>query len=429
MNGLKAIIRRINVNFAFAQGTYWMGYCAYACFATVFLTGRGLSDTQIGTVISSAAVGSILLQTLLSSFCDKHPAIPLKKIGSILLSIVIGIAAILYIVPASVSLVMALYIVGYACAASLNGFLNSIMMQHNNLGLPVNFGIPRGVGSISYAVTSFALGMVVEHTSPEITMPFTVVLCAAAVLSIALMPRPDRVSVQYQLSPAASPAEKPCSTFQMLRRNPLLVLLLLAIIFAFTGQSVLMSFLIRAIENVGGSAADLGTCFLLSAGLELPAMLLSRPLLKKFGSKRLLTVSFLAFFLKSLALALAPSIGFIYASNVFCIFAMGLFGFASVYFINSIVASTEKVRGQSLASLCGSGGIGTVIGALLGGMIMDSLGITALLFICAGFSLIGFLFALLVSRLHTRQSRAFAAASSGEAIPPVNHAEFYENNY
>ena len=112
MNGLKAIIRRINVNFAFAQGTYWTGYCAYACFATVFLTGRGLSDTQIGTVISSAAVGSILLQTLLSSFCDKHPAIPLKRIGSILLSIVIGIAAILYLVPASVSFVMALYIVG-----------------------------------------------------------------------------------------------------------------------------------------------------------------------------------------------------------------------------------------------------------------------------------------------------------------------------
>lgn len=405
MNAILSLVKRINVNFAFVQGSYWMSYCAYACFATVFLTGRHLADSQIGLVISLSAVLSILIQIILSDFCDKHPAIPLKRIICLILSIVLCVAALLFLIPFSVALVMAVYILGYGFASSLNGFLSSMMMQHNNLGLPVNFGIPRGVGSISYAVMSFVLGMVVEKTSPELTMPVAIVLCLIAIGSVALMPRPDKIQEEYALNTPPVSSEKPASIPHMLKNNPILSLLLLAIVFTFTGQSVLMSFLIRAIENVGGNAANLGTCFLLSAGLELPTMLLSRPLLKKFSSKKLLRVSFFAFFLKSLALALAPSIGFIYASNIFCIFAMGLFGFASVYFINEIVAPREKVRGQSLAALCGSGGVGTVIGALIGGMIMDSLGITPLLFLCAGFSLVGFMLALIVFHMHTKKQK------------------------
>ena len=80
-----------------------------------------------------------------------------------------------------------------------------------------------------------------------------------------------------------------------------------------------------------------------------------------------------------------------------------MFSFASVYFVNEIVAPTEKVRGQALAALCGLGGISNIIGASLGGLMIDSLGINALLSLFAGFSFLGFAVMAAISFLLRRR--------------------------
>ena len=68
-----------------------------------------------------------------------------------------------------------------------------------------------------------------------------------------------------------------------------------------------------------------------------------------------------------------------------------------------LLYTSEKVRGQALASLCGMGGISNIIGASLGGVVIDQLGVNALLYLFAGFSLIGFLLMGIVASLHNKK--------------------------
>ena len=132
MESLKSITRRININFAFVQGSGWMSHCVFACYAAVYLSSKGISDTQTGITLSLAAVLSILLQTVLSDFSDRHPSVPLKRITSIITITLVCTASILCLVPASAAVIMILFIIGNSCTLSLNGFMNALMMQHNN---------------------------------------------------------------------------------------------------------------------------------------------------------------------------------------------------------------------------------------------------------------------------------------------------------
>ena len=402
MNLLSSFTKKSNVFYACLQSTHWMLCAAFGGFAALFMTNRGLSDTQSGIVFSLAAVGCVLLQIFVSDFSDKHPRIPLKRIIAVFYILAVVTFACLLWIPSSVAFVMIAFVCGYAFLTSLNGFLNALIMQLHNVGLPINFGIPRGIGSVAYAIIAFVLGLVIEATSVEVTLPVSIAIGILAIICVLSVPRPDRVVQQCGLTPPVEPSRQ-VSILTMLKSNKILVFLMLATTLTFIGQSVFYTFLIRAVENVGGNTADLGTCYLINSGFELPTLFLASLLLKRFSSKGILTVSFLVFFLRSLTLALAPSIEVVYLSCAMSIGGLGLFGFASVYFVNEIVPDSQQVRGQSLVSLCSLNGISAIISSLMSGVVLDQLGVSALLFLYAGFSLLGFVVMLYVGRLHRRR--------------------------
>ena len=402
MNHLKSITRKSNLFYALSQGTYWMLSATIGGFAALFLSSRGLSDTQSGVVFALAALGCVLLQIFVSDFSDRHTKIPLKRIIAVFYIIAVVSFACLMWIPSSVAFVMIVFVCGYSFITALNGFLNALIMQLHNIGLPINFGIPRGIGSVSYAVLAFILGIIIENSSVELVLPVSICVGLLAILCVLCVPRPDHIMQQYSLHPPSAQDTRQVSLVSMLKSNKTLVFLMIATTLTFTGQSVFYTFLIRAVENVGGNTANLGTCYLINSGFELPTLFLASVLLKRFSSRGILTVSFLAFFIRSLVLALAPSIGFVYLSCALSIGGLGLFGFASVYFVNEIVPVSEQVRGQSMVALCGLSGISSIIGSLLGGVIIDHLGVPALLFIYAGFSLLGFFTMLYVGGLHRK---------------------------
>lgn len=221
----------------------------------------------------------------------------------------------------------------------------------------------------------------------------------AAVLT---MPRPNRLPKEIKKTAPCTTDQKPASIPAMLRHNPTLSLLLAAGILSFAGQLITTVFLINIIKAAGGGTADMGLALFVQTMMELPPMFLSKWLLNKFGSRKLLLVSFFAFFIKVLALSLMPTTGLIIAAMTLSIFCFGLFGFSSVYFINGIVKDTEKVRGQSLLGLCCSGGIATVLGSFLGGVLIDSLGLNFFLIVSTFLTFLGFVFMLLVNRSYKK---------------------------
>jgi PPP family 3-phenylpropionic acid transporter len=368
--------KRVERHYAAVQGTYWAANCSLRGLTAVFLSYHGLTDGQIGYTSSLIYFCTITLSLLLSAWADRHPLSPLKRTVSALFLLALAAAGVLYLLPLPVLLMMVVYALDCCFHNCADSILNALMMQYVDNGIPARYGWPRGVGSITYATMAWVLGILMERYTPNIILPVFLLMCGLSLVAILTLPDPGPRKLRE--------SGRKVSYIEMLRSNPTLVLLLCACILAGMGQCAGSTFLIRVVEKLGGTSEELGLAMFIQAGVELPAMFASSWLLKRFSARVLLTLSFCAGGLKMLMLALVPSLPLLYGVMAFSVFCFGIFGFASVLFVNSIAGEQEKVRAQSLLSLCYTSGAGGILGNLLAGALIGPLGVSNLLLVSAG---------------------------------------------
>ena len=368
--------KRVERHYAAVQGTYWAANCSLRGLTAVFLSYHGLTDGQIGYTSSLIYFCTITLSLLLSAWADRHPLSPLKRTVSALFLLALAAAGVLYLLPLPVLLMMVVYALDCCFHNCADSILNALMMQYVDNGIPARYGWPRGVGSITYATMAWVLGILMERYTPNIILPVFLLMCGLSLAAILTLPDPGPRKLRE--------SGRKVSYIEMLRSNPTLVLLLCACILAGMGQCAGSTFLIRVVEKLGGTSEELGLAMFIQAGVELPAMFASSWLLKRFSARVLLTLSFCAGGLKMLMLALVPSLPLLYGVMAFSVFCFGIFGFASVLFVNSIAGEQEKVRAQSLLSLCYTSGAGGILGNLLAGALIGPLGVSNLLLVSAG---------------------------------------------
>lgn len=405
---------RIDANYAAVQGSYCAGMCSLNAFTAVYLLFKGFSNTQTGITVSLIALSAIFVQLFVSNFADSHTNIRLKKIVLILYLTTIAGCTTLWLLPLPVAFLIIAYCIAGASQRSIMGLLSAMMMQFANLGLRVNYGWPRGVCSILFAISAFVLGILIETYSPDIIMPITIGLVIFGIISVMVMPNPDQISRQYpvQSTDQTEPAnqerstheevqKRPTSYIEMIRGNPTLMLFIGASILLSLGQSTSMVFLIRIIEAVGGSTQDLGTAILIKAGIEFPMLFASAWVLKKFKVSNILVFSFFCYAIQQFGIVVAPSVGAIYGVMTISLFCMGIYAFASVIFINSIVRPSEMVRAQTLIVLCQT--VGQIIGSSISGVFIDIFGLQALIMVGGIILLVASCLMLICRRQHAIQ--------------------------
>lgn len=384
MKDIKAQALRVEINFAACESTYWVSFCTISGFIAVYLSHRGLTDTQIGLTTSFGSAMAIMLQLILSNVLDKHPNMAIKKLISTLFLIGIASIACLNFLPLPTAMMIVAYSTCYAMGLCNNGYLNAQLVQYNNAGLPARYGWPRGVGSFCYAVSAYVYGLLVEAYSPDILMPCYLVGTVVCIGCVMLMPDPH---AGMPVS-AAKPQQRHTSYREMLTGNPTLIVLLLCTLLNNVGNMAGYTFTLRVVERLGGSTVEYGVSEFIRAAAEVPALFASGLLLKHFKVKSMLSASFLFYGLRLLLMAVAPSIGVIYAASAVNMVCVGLSTFSSVLMVNSIVRDTEKVRGQSLYILCNS--LGSIIGSAYAGAMIDHVGLTTMLLLSSVFCGVAF---------------------------------------
>jgi PPP family 3-phenylpropionic acid transporter len=383
---------RIDANYAAVQGSYCAGMCALNSFTAVYLLFKGFTNTQTGITVALISLSAICVQLFVSNFADSHPNMRLKKIVLVLYLITVAGCSTMWLLPLPVAFLIIAYCITGASQRSIMGLLNAIMMQFTNLGLRVNYGWPRGVCSIVFALSAFVLGLLIETYTPNIIMPISIGLVFIGIISIITMPSPDQISQQMlerstdQVKPEnqedsadEESSEQRKSYLEMIRSNPTLMRFIGASILLSFGQATAMVFLIRIIEAVGGSARELGTTIFIQAGIEFPMLFASAWVLKRFKVSKILVFSFFCYAVKQFGYFIAPSVGAIYGVATISMFCMGIYAFASVYFVNSIVRRSELVRAQTLVTL--SQTTGQILGSLVSGVLIDIFGLKTLIII------------------------------------------------
>jgi PPP family 3-phenylpropionic acid transporter len=401
------ISKELTIKYAFLQSTFWISQCIICSFAAVYLTHKGFSTTTIGIILSLASVLSVILQPLIASYADKSTKIALRTIVLLLMIVVFLLTIALCLFPNVPSLIAIIFVLINAIQCTLIPLFNSLAILYMNKGILLNYGLARGISSLSYAFMSSFVGIILSRFSPNILIYiflFTYILHIISICNYKISKK-NRWIYENHLDKLSQEKIEATLHNETFNKNPLsmlgfikkynkFILLLIGCSMLFFSHSLLNTYLIHIVKNIGGNNRDMGITLSISAALELPTMAVFVYLLRKVKCTTLLKTSAFFFFIKAGVTFLAQDIITLYFAGTLQMLAFALFTPASVYYVNSIIREEDKVKGQSLLGVAILGIAGTLAN-ISGGKIIDTMNVSYMLLIGTIIAGIGFLFVCL----------------------------------
>lgn len=369
------------------QGSFWMSYSAVFAFASVFLLARGFSNHEIGLVIASGSALSAILQPCFGAYADSRRSCALHRLIIIVSLTMIVLAGLLLAVSRNFWIIALLYGLLVAFLQVNTPLIYSLGMFFINKGVPVNFGIARGFGSLSYAVLSTILGKLVERYSTDVIMYAVIFVYVLLIIATATFhfKGVDELNPQADESMGASKSGKMRSG--LLKKHPRFAIVLLGSVCLFVSHNIISNYIYQIVGYHGYSSAEMGMAISIAAVLEIPMLSSFNLINRRFTSGTLLKVCGIFFALRSLILLLAGNLATIYLAQLAQPFGYGLYVGASVYYVNHTIEEEHRVEGQSYMTLTCA--VGAVLGSLVGGWLLDLVSVPGMLIFGTGVAAMG----------------------------------------
>ena len=352
-------------------------------FAGVFLLDAGLANAQIGLVLAAGSAASALLQPTIAGAAGRSTRVPLRMWIAAFAAGMAALAALL-IVPGLPWLATALLFASIVFVVqSAQSLVTGVGMAAIHDGVPVNFGVARAVGSLTFAVLSLAAGWLVA-ASGAVAVPL-ILLAAAVVMAgsaATFVVRPRTVRGQAaQPHAGSSPQQGPAA------RPRRFMWLVAGMTLSMTSHNLINSYLFQIISFHGGGSGEMGVAVMIAAVVELPTLILWAWIARRWSPGLLLQVSAAFFAVKSAATWWAAGIGALYAAQLLQFMAFALLVPASIYYVHSLFPPGERVKGQAYMTVAPTSA--GVIGGLAGGVMLDALGVPTMLMVGTVVAVIG----------------------------------------
>lgn len=359
------------IQYSVNLGAFWASYSALFAFASVFLLAQGFTNSQIGYVIAAGSTASVLLQPGIGVFADSRRKCILHKLILILSLVMIAGAGILLIPGRGFWITALLFGLLIAVMQTLTPLTYSLGMFFINKGVPINFGIARGIGSLSYAVLSTLLGVLVERFDTQMIMYAVILIYVILIVSTLTFHFKDCDEDNPQAGEAGGTRQG------FLRTHKRFAVLLVGTVFLFISHNLISNYIFQIVSYHGYSEKEMGITISIAAVLEIPILFLFARINHRFASGTLYKISGFFFMLRSLLLLLAGSLAMLYMAQLAQMFGYGLYTAASVYYVNNVIEPENRVTGQAYMTLTTAAG--AVIGSLSGGYLLDLISVPGML--------------------------------------------------
>ena len=360
------------------QVAYWASFCAVMSYATVFLLSLGYSSAAAGAIIAAGNLTGILFQPLCAGLVPRAGSARAVVLGMALA--LAALAGALCLVNGQAPVCAALIVLMYGLLYTMQGLLNAIAMELLNAGRRLDFGFARGMGSFGYAVCSWAVGAFTAARGVGVMPLVHLVLLAALGLSLLLLPGANGQVVHRT-------AHREQGPLAVLKSDRAFRPVLASCIGLFMGYNLNITYMIQTVTARGGTSGDMGAVFAIAAALELPAMTLAGRLLRSRSAGTLMFCSGLGLTAKSLVIALSGGLAGVYAAQFLQPLGYALVIPCTVYYANRAFPPHRRLAGQTL--MVAASTLGTVLSAALGGVLIDALGVRAMLLFAAAISAAG----------------------------------------
>lgn len=363
--GTKFLTARYSLILSF----YWMGYAAVFAYVNLYLLDLGFTSGQVGLLMAVAGLISALLQPVVAGYADRPDSLSLKTINLLLgggLALCGGLLPLVRSVSWATVLV---YGVALALLHLASPFINALGMTSLNCGSKLNYGVSKSAGAASFAVASWLLGKLTGRFGSPVVPVVIFCFYLLFVGVVALYP------TQRGPKGARNPSGGSFSAF--VKKYPRFVAMLAGCVLLYISHVLVNSFTLQIIRTKGGDSEQMGTAMAIAALAELPTMLAFNRLLKRRGSFYWLRLSGFFFTAKTLGTLLCTNVNQFYALQLLQLLAWGMITMASVYYVNSITEPEDAVKGQAWFTMAYT--LANVAGAVLGGRMIDAMGVPAML--------------------------------------------------
>lgn len=363
----------LTARYAMIPACFWMSYASIISYASYYLLSKGFSNTEIGIIVAAAGTIAAFLQPAAASFADLPQSPSLKKMLLVMDVCMVGCSGMLLIcsegkLSAGIGIVYAMMIILLQTQTPL---VNALGTESINQGKKLNYGISRAMGSLGYAVMAFLLGAITVRTGSAAVPIGTGIIYICMILALLLFPFEKRVHTEDRKKVKSRGAME---FFLYYKRFSLV---LIGCVCIYISHALINNFTLQIVQNIGGGSREMGVAQGIASLLELPTLMFFSFLLKKKQSDFWFRTSAIFFFVKTFATFLTPSLSILYLVQLFQPLGWGLMMAASVYYVNGIMEEEDAIKGQAYMTMTNT--CGTVLGALLGGIVLDTWSVGAML--------------------------------------------------
>lgn len=370
---------RATAYYALIQGLYWAIYCLMVGFASAFMLDRGFTNAQIGLVLGSSYLLSAILQPVTGALFSRK-GLKLNNAIACMYIPVVALGLAVLVLPLGKGPLAVAMAVMFTIQSMMQPSVNALHQNFESEGAPVNFGLARGVGSAAYALSSFAMGRLLARFSPRI---LSGAYCAAAALLVLAL-----LCARTSTATARAGVDSRGTSYaDILKEHPTIALFLLGAGCMFLTYSFIDNFLLQILMSIGGTSASLGTAITLSAMTELPAMMLFARFTSRGKGIRIYMISIWFWLLKDILTLLAPSPKVLYAVQLLNFFSCAVYVPGMMDYMRRMLPGSQLLRGVTLAGTATT--LGSLIATILGGWLMDAVGVRTALTIVQVFAVCG----------------------------------------
>lgn len=365
-------MQRYPIRYALFLIAYYVANSVYQGFITVYFSQIGLSTAQIGFLMSSVPVASMVFQPIWGSVGDRS-----KGRARVLRVLIAGAAVLVWSFQFFHTFypLLAALCVFSAFFSSIQPISDSVVLE--DLGKKrMRFGPLRMAGSISFAISSLIAGRLLEGRTQAVPVS-TACILAVAYLTTYCLPNLPGHQTKNEKTSMLEIFRLPNVPSLM----ALIVLLQMSMGFFYSFYPVYFSRL------PGGTTTLLGLSYLISALSEIPFLFFFDRLQAGLGVGRLLCLSAAAMTARWLILGVTSNVYVVLASQVLHGWGFIVMTVSMAKYLSDHVPEALRARAQVLLSIVGIG-LARIAGNLGGGLVGQAIGIQNGFFVAAGITVL-----------------------------------------
>lgn len=379
-------------HYSVIQFFFWFAFGNILNFASVYLLDAGMTNTQVGVFSAAACALTVLIQPFLAAYADRPDSVSLKTIisafvgGEVLLGFLLLLGN-----QENVMVTGVLYAGAILITQILTPFINALGTESARQGGKVDFSVARGIGSVGYAVMAYSMGRLLDHMGSSVHPISMMLVSTALLISVITYPfqqeKFEKKEIGKKETRKNETGKNIGSATAFWKKYPSFGWILAGCVLIYVSHIFLNTFTYQITVDKGGGSAEMGTAMAIAAAAEIITMMLFGVLLKKKGVQFWFRLSGIFFTLKTLGTLLAPNIPTFYGVQIFQILGWGLMAVASVYYVDSIMETEDKVKGQTYMTMTYT--IASILGSLFGGRLLDWSGVQGMLIVGTAAGAIG----------------------------------------